>query len=41
MAIQRAEAQTSTLAKLAKAHATARKLGHQLLNFRTGTSFGR
>jgi hypothetical protein len=41
MANQRAEAQTSTLAKLAPAHAAARKLGHQLLNFRTGTSFGR
>ena len=41
MAIQCAEAQTSTLAKLAAAHTAAHKLGHQLLNFRTGTSLGR
>ena len=41
MAIQCAEAQTSTLAKLAAAYTAAHKLGHQLLNFRTGTSLGR
>src|ERR1035438_10459458 len=38
MAIQCAEAQTSTLAKLAPPHTAAHKLGHQLLNFCTGTS---
>jgi hypothetical protein len=36
-----AEAQPSTLAKLAPPHTAAHKLGHQLLNFRTGTSLGR
>ncbi len=41
MAIQRAEAQTSTLAKLAPPHTAPHKLGHQLLNFRTGTSLVR
>ncbi|HZW91813.1 MAG TPA: hypothetical protein VFF64_02475 [Candidatus Eremiobacteraceae bacterium] len=41
MAIQRAEAQTSTLAKLALPHTAAHKLSHQLLNFRSGTSLGR
>jgi hypothetical protein len=33
MAIQCAEAQTSTLAKLAPPHTATHKLGHQLLNF--------
>jgi len=41
MAIQSAEAQTSTLAKLAPSHTAAHKLGHQLLNFGAGTSPGR
>ena len=41
MAIQSAEAQTSTLAKLAPPHTAAHKLGHQLLNFRSRTSLGR
>ena len=41
MAIQGAEAQSSTLAKLAPPHPAAHKLGHQLLNLRTGTSLGR
>jgi len=41
MAIQRAEAQTSTLAKLAPPHTAVHKLGYQLLNFRSGTSLGR
>ncbi len=40
MAIQRAETQTPTLAKLAPAHTAAHKLGHQLLNFRSCTSLG-
>jgi len=40
MAIQRAEAQTSTLAKLAPPHTAAHKLSHQLLNFRSCTSPG-
>jgi hypothetical protein len=40
-AIQCAEAQTSTLAKFAPPHTAAHKLGHQLLNLRTGTSLGR
>ena len=39
MAIQCAEAQSSTLAKLAPPHTAAHKLGHQLLNFRVCTSF--
>jgi hypothetical protein len=38
MPIQRAEAQTSTLAKLAPPHTTAHKLGHELLDFRSCTS---
>jgi hypothetical protein len=38
MAIQRAEAQTSTLAKLAPPDTAAHKLSHQLLNFRSCTS---
>jgi len=38
MAIQRAETQTPTLAKLAAAHAAAHKLSHQPLNFRSCTS---
>jgi hypothetical protein len=38
---QCAEAQTSTLARLVPPHTAAHKLGHQLLNFRTGTSLGR
>jgi hypothetical protein len=41
MAIQSAEAQTSTLAKLAPPHTAAHKLNPQLLNLRTGTSPGR
>jgi hypothetical protein len=41
MAIQRAEAQTPTLAKLAPPHTATHKLGHQLLNFRSSTSLGR
>jgi hypothetical protein len=41
VAIQRAEAQTSTLAKLAPPHTAAYKLSYQLLNFCTGTSLGR
>jgi hypothetical protein len=41
MAIQCAEAQTSTLAKFAPPHTADHKLGHQLLNFRSGTSLGR
>jgi hypothetical protein len=41
MAIQCAEAQTSTPAKLASPHTAAHKLGHQLLNFGTCTSLGR
>ena len=41
MAIQSAEAQTSTLAKLASPHTAAHKLSHQLLNFRSCTSLGR
>lgn len=41
MSIQCAEAQTSTLGKLTTPHTAAHKLGHQLLNFRTGTSLGR
>jgi hypothetical protein len=41
MAIQCAKAQSSTLAKLAPPHTAAHKLGHQLLNFRPGTSLGR
>jgi hypothetical protein len=41
MAIQSAEAQTSTLAKLAPPHTTAHKLSYQLLNFRSCTSLGR
>ena len=36
-----AEAQTSTLAKLAPPHTAAHKLSHQLLNFRSCTSLGR
>src|ERR1035438_988240 len=35
MAIQCAEAQTSTLAKLAPPHTAAHKLSHQLLNLRS------
>ena len=35
MAIQSAEAQTSTLAKLAPPHTAAHKLSHQLLNLRS------
>src|ERR1019366_6788693 len=41
MAIQSAEAQTSTVAKLAPPHTAAHKLSHQLLNFRSCTSLGR
>ena len=41
MAIQSAEAQTSTLAKLAPPHTTAHKLSYQLLNLRSRTSLGR
>jgi len=41
MAIQSAEAQASTLAKLAPPHTATHKLGHQLLNFRSCTSLGR
>ena len=41
MAIQRAEAQTPTLAKLAPPHTATHKIGHQLLNFRSSTSLGR
>jgi hypothetical protein len=41
MAIQRAEAQTSTPTKLAAAHAAAPEFRHQLLNFRAGASLGR
>ena len=40
-AIQCAEAQTSTLAKLASAHTAAHKFSHQLLNFRVRTTLGR
>jgi hypothetical protein len=40
VSFQCSEAQTSTLTKLAPPHAAAHKLGHQLLNFRTGTSLG-
>src|SRR5258708_1548784 len=40
MAIQRAEAQTSTPTKLAAAHTAAHKLRHQLLDFRSRTSLG-
>ena len=39
--IQRTEAQPPTAAKLAPPHTAAHKLGHQLLNFRAGTSLGR
>ena len=41
MAIQRAEAQTPALAKLAPPHTAAHKLSHQLLNLCAGTSLGR
>ena len=41
MAIQRAEAQPATLAKLALPHTTAHKFRHQLLNLRSCTSLGR
>jgi len=41
MTIQRAEAQTSSAAKLAAAHAAAHKLSHQLLKIRTGALLGR
>src|SRR5271154_2982632 len=41
MAIQSAEAQTSTLAKLAPPHTAAHKLSHQPLNLRSRTSLGR
>jgi hypothetical protein len=41
MAIQSAEAQTSTLAKLAPPHTAAHKLRHQLLNLHSCTSLGR
>jgi hypothetical protein len=41
MAIQRAKAQTSTLAKLAPPHTAVHKLSHQLLNLRSCTSLGR
>ena len=39
MAIQRAQAQTSTTAKLAPPYAAAHKLRHYLLNFRACPSF--
>ena|SRR5579871_966108 len=41
LAIQRAEAQASTLAKLAPPHTAVHKLRHQLLNFGSCTSLGR
>src|SRR5260370_5927244 len=41
MAIQRAEAQTSTPTKLAAAHTAAPEFLHQLLNLRSCTSLGR
>jgi len=41
MANQSAEAQTSTLAKLAPPHTAAHKLSHQLLNLHSCTSLGR
>jgi len=41
MPIQRTEAQPPTAAKLAPPPTAVYKLGHQLLNFRTGTSLGR
>jgi len=40
MAIQCAEAQTSTLAKLAPPHTAAHKLGHQLLNLGSCSALG-
>ncbi len=41
MAIQRAEAQTSTPTRLAAAHAAAPEFRYQLLNVRVGASLGR